>query len=126
MRTIKDAVYDLLREQGITTIFGNPGSNEVPFLDGFPPDFRYILGLHEGVVVGMADGFAQASGRPAFVSLHAAAGTGNGMGALTNAQPPHSRIVVTGGQQVRSTVGIEPLLTNVDAGLLPRPLVKWS
>ena len=126
MRTIKDAVYDLLREQGMTTIFGNPGSNELPFLNGFPPDFRYILGLHEGVVLGMADGFAQASGRPAFANLHAAAGTGNAMGALANAQAAHSPIVVLAGQQVRSTIGVEPLLTNVDAGLLPRPLVKWS
>jgi benzoylformate decarboxylase len=105
MKTIKDAVYDLLREQGVTTIFGNPGSNELPFLDGFPPDFRYILGLHEGVVLGLADGFAQASGHLAFASLHAAAGTGNAMGALVNAQAAHSSILVTARQQVRGTVG---------------------
>ena len=74
----------------------------------------------------MADGYAQATGTPALVNLHAAAGTGNGMGSLTNAQAAHSPLIVTAGQQVRGTVGVEPLLTNVDAGQLPRPLVKWS
>ena len=56
---------------GMTTIFGNPGSNELPFLKSFPEDFQYVLGLHEGAVVGMADGYALASGKPAFVNLHA-------------------------------------------------------
>ena len=90
MKTVHAATYDLLRQNGLTTVFGNPGSNELPFLKNFPSDFRYILGLHEGVVLGMADGFAQASRRPAFVNLHAAAGTGNAMGALTNAISSHS------------------------------------
>lgn len=126
MKSVRESVYDLLRKQGITTVFGNPGSNELPFLSGFPADFRYILGLHEGVAVGMADGFAQASGRPALLNLHAAAGTGNAMGALANAYTAHSPLIITAGQQVRGTVGLEPLLTNVDAALLPRPLVKWS
>ncbi len=84
MKTIHSAAYALLRRHGMTTIFGNPGSNELPFLKSFPEDFQYVLGLHEGAVVGMADGYALASGKPAFVNLHAAAGTGNGMGALTN------------------------------------------
>ena len=53
-------------------IFGNPGSTELGLLRDFPPDFRYILGLHEGVAVGMADGYAQTTGRPAFVNLHSA------------------------------------------------------
>ncbi len=126
MQTVHAVTYDLLRRHGLTTVFGNPGSNELPFLKGFPSDFRYILGLHEGVVLGMADGFAQATRRPAFVNLHAAAGTGNAMGAMTNAAASHSPLVVTAGQQVRGTIGLEPMLTNVDAGLLPRPLVKWS
>lgn len=126
MPNIRDTVYSILRQHGITTIFGNPGSNELPFLSDFPDDFRYILGLHEGVVLGMADGYAQASGQPAFVNLHAAAGTGNAVGALTNAATAHSPVIVSAGQQVRDTVGIEPLLANIDAILLPRPLVKWS
>lgn len=126
MTTVHQASYSLLRAQGLTTFFGNPGSNELPFLRNFPSDFRYILGLHEGAVVGMADGYAQATGAPAFVNLHSAAGTGNAMGALANAWNSHTPLVVTAGQQVRPMVGVEALLANVDAASLPRPLVKWS
>lgn len=126
MTTVHATTYELLREQGITTVFGNPGSNELPFLKDFPKDFTYILGLHEGVVVGIADGYAQASGHPAFVNLHSAAGTGNAMGALSNAWNSHSPLIITAGQQTRAMVGVEALLTNVDAANLPRPLVKWS
>ncbi|MBB4866629.1 benzoylformate decarboxylase [Pseudomonas nitritireducens] len=126
MKTVRCASYDILRSHGLTTVFGNPGSNELPFLKGFPEDFRYILGLHEGAVVGMADGFALASGKPAFVNLHAAAGTGNGMGALTNAWYSHSPLVISAGQQVRSMIGVEAMLANVEAPQLPKPLVKWS
>lgn len=126
MKTIHQACYDILRRHGLSTFFGNPGSNELPFLKDFPEDFQYILGLHEGAVVGMADGYAQAMGRPAFVNLHAAAGTGNAMGALANACNSHTPLVITAGQQVRSTICTEPFLANVDAVNLPRPLVKWS
>ncbi|QOH70122.1 benzoylformate decarboxylase [Pseudomonas putida] len=126
MKTIHSASYALLRRHGMTTMFGNPGSNELPFLKDFPEDFQYILGLHEGAVVGMADGYALASGKPAFVNLHAAAGTGNGMGALTNSVYSHSPLVITAGQQVRSMIGVEAMLANVDAPQLPKPLVKWS
>ncbi|MBM3104125.1 benzoylformate decarboxylase [Pseudomonas sp. P66] len=126
MKTVHRASYDILRQHGLTTIFGNPGSNELPFLQGFPEDFRYILGLHEGAVVSMADGYALATGQPTFVNLHAAAGTGNGMGALTNAWYSHSPLVITAGQQVRSMIGVEAMLANVDAAQLPKPLVKWS
>ncbi|WP_322061602.1 benzoylformate decarboxylase [Paraburkholderia sp. J63] len=126
MKTIHQACYEILRAQGVTTFFGNPGSNELPFLRDFPGDFRYILGLHEGAVVGLADGFAQATGRPTLVNLHSAAGTGNAMGALANAWNSHTPLVVTAGQQVRAMVGVEALLANVDAATLPRPLVKWS
>ena len=126
MGSVRDVTFDLLRSHGLTTIFGNPGSNELPFLAGMPDDFRYVLGLHEGVVLAMADGYAQARRGPAFVNLHAAAGTGNAMGQLTNSVYSHSPLVITAGQQVRSTVGQEVMLANVDAAALPRPLVKWS
>ena len=79
MATVRDAVFEMLRARGMTTVFGNPGSTELPMLADFPDDFRYVLGLHETVAVGMADGFAQASGRPAHVNLHTAPGVGNGM-----------------------------------------------
>ncbi|WP_307816712.1 benzoylformate decarboxylase [Micromonospora fiedleri] len=126
MASVRDVTFELLRAHGLTTIFGNPGSNELPFLAGLPDDFRYLLGLHEGVVLAMADGYAQARRGPALVNLHAAAGTGNAMGQLTNSVYSHSPLVVTAGQQVRSTVGQEVMLANVDAAALPRPLVKWS
>lgn len=126
MTSVHDVTYDLLRRHGVTTVFGNPGSNELPFLKDLPADFRYVLGLHEGVAMGMADGYAQATGKPALVNLHSAAGTGNGMGALANAWNSHAPLIVTAGQQTRAMVGVEALLTNLDSTQLPRPLVKWS
>lgn len=126
MTSVHDLTYDLLRRQGITMVFGNPGSNELPFLKDFPADFRYFHALHEGVAMGMADGYAQASGKPALVNLHSAAGTGNGMGAFANAWNSHTPLIVLAGQQTRAMVGVEPLLTNLDSTQLPRPLVKWS
>ncbi|HZO58087.1 MAG TPA: benzoylformate decarboxylase [Solirubrobacterales bacterium] len=124
--SVRDASYELLREHGLTTVFGNPGSTELPFLSAFPPDFRYVLGLQEAIVVGMADGYAQASGRPTLVNLHTAPGVGNAMGALFNARENKSPLVVTAGQQVRAMMTIEALLTNRDATTLPRPVTKWS
>ena len=126
MTTIRDATFDVLSSHGMRTVFGNPGSNELLFLKDFPEDFRYILGLHEGVVVAMADGYSQATGEPTMVNLHAAAGTGNAMGVLTNSVYSHSPLVITAGQQVRETVGQEVMLANMDATMLPKPLVKWS
>ena len=86
MATVREAVFEMLRARGMTTVFGNPGSTELPMLAGFPEDFTYVLGLQEASVVGMADGFAQASGQPAHVNLHTAPGVGNGMGAIFNAK----------------------------------------
>ena len=65
--------YNLLRTLGLTTVFGNPGSTEQPFLKNFPNDFQYILGLQEASAVAMADGFAQATNKPVLVNLHTAA-----------------------------------------------------
>src|SRR5206468_5561406 len=126
MATVRDATYDLLREHELTTIFGNPGSTELPMLADFPDDFEYVLGLQEAVVVGMADGFAQASGRPAFVNLHTAPGVGNAMGAIFNAQANKSPLVITAGQQARQLMTLQANLTNRDATRMPHPLVKWS
>jgi benzoylformate decarboxylase len=123
---VRDAFYEILRTHGITTIFGNPGSNELPLLQDFPDDFRYILALQEGAAIGMADGFAQATGRPALVNLHAAAGTGNAMGNLINTQTGHVPVIITSGQQARKYTELDAYLTNVDAPKLVEPLVKWS
>src|SRR5918992_1849320 len=104
MSTVREATYDLFREHGMTTIFGNPGSTELPMLAGFPDDFRYVLALQEASAVGMADGFAQASGGTAHVNLHTAPGVGNGMGAIFNAQANKAPLLVTAGQQARSLI----------------------
>src|SRR6201991_2765635 len=126
MPTVREATFDLFREQGMTTMFGNPGSTELPMLRDFPSDFRYVLGLQEAVVVGMADGFAQASGRTTVVHLHTAPGMGNAMGAIFNAQANHSPLLVTAGQQARAQITLQANLTNRDATRVPHPYVKWS
>jgi benzoylformate decarboxylase len=126
MASVREAAFDLFREHGMTTVFGNPGSTELPMLADFPDDFRYVLGLQEAVAVGMADGFAQASGRPTHVNLHTAPGLGNAMGAIFNAQANHSPLLVTAGQQARSLVTLQANLTNRDAARVPHPFVKWS
>lgn len=126
MPSVRHVAHDFLERQGLTTVFGNPGSNELPFLADLPGSFRYVLGLHEGAVVGLADGYAQASGRPVLVNLHAASGSGNAMGALTNAAASRTPLVIVAGQQVRSAIGLEANLTNVDAAALMRPLAGWA
>ena len=115
MTTVRDATFQMLRERGMTTIFGNPGSTELPMLAEFPDDFRYVLGLQEIVAVGMADGYAQASGKPTWVNLHTAPGVGNGMGAIFNAQANHTPLLVTAGQQARELITLQANLTNRDA-----------
>src|SRR3954466_3883026 len=124
--TVLESVHELLRTRGMTTVFGNPGSTELPMLADFPGDFTYVLGLQETVAVGMADGYAQASGKVTHVNLHTAPGVGNGMGAIFNAQANKSPLLVTAGQQARSLMTLQANLTNRDAVRMPHPLVKWS
>jgi benzoylformate decarboxylase len=126
MPTVRDAAFDLFRAHGMTTMFGNPGSTELPMLADYPADFRYVLGLQEAVVVGMADGYAQASGKTTVVNLHTAPGVGNAMGAIFNAQANHSPLLITAGQQTRAQITLQANLTNRDATRMPHPLVKWS
>jgi benzoylformate decarboxylase len=125
-QTVWATTYDLLRALELTTIFGNPGSTEQPFLKNFPGDFQYILGLQEASVVAMADGFAQATRRPALVNLHTSAGTGNGMGSLMTAFQNKTPLIVTAGQQTREMILGDPFLANRDETMLPRPFVKWG
>lgn len=99
--TVWDAFYELLRLYNIDTIFGNPGSTEEPMLKNFPSDFKYVFGLQEATVVGLAEGYSQATRSPAVVSLHTAAGTGNGMGILVTAFVNKTPLVIIAGQQTR-------------------------
>ena len=126
MTTVREASFDLFRAHGLTTVFGNPGSTELPMLADWPDDFRYVLGLQEAVVVGMADGYAQATGRVAHVNLHTAPGVGNAVGALFNAWSNKAPLLVTAGQQVRAYMTLQANLTNRDAVVVPQPFVKWS
>jgi len=126
MTTVREATFDLFRAHGMTTIFGNPGSTELPMLADFPEDFTYVLGLQELVVMGMADGYAQATGRPTHVNLHTAPGVGNAVGGIFNAQANKSPLLITAGQQVRPQITMEANLTNRDATVGPQPYVKWS
>lgn len=123
---VREATIALLRELRINTVFGNPGSTELPLFREFPEDFRYILGLHEGVVVGMADGYAQATRNAAFVNLHSAVGVGNAMGAVFTAFKNRTPLVITAGQQARSILPFDPFLASREATELPKPYVKWS
>lgn len=126
MTTVRDATYDVLRAHGVTTVFGNPGYTELPFLASFPPDFRYVLGLQEGALVSMADGYAGATGRPVLVNLHNAPGLGNAMGNLKTAYHNKTPLIITAGQQRRDMCVYEPGFFNKDARDLPKPYVKWS
>jgi benzoylformate decarboxylase len=121
--TVREAVVEVLRVLGMTTVFGNPGSTELPMFRDFPADFRYVLGLQEAVA--MADGYAQATHRPAVVNLHSAAGVGHAMGGLFTAYRNRTPLVVAG-QQARSLLAGEPYLFSDQATELPKPYVKWS
>lgn len=126
MLTVRDATSALLRELGMTTVFGNPGSTELPMFRDFPSDFKYVMGLQESVVLGMADGYAQGTGRAALVNLHSSAGVGHALGNLFTAYKNQTPLVVTAGQQARSILPFEPFLFAERASEFPRPFVKWS
>lgn len=126
MRTVKDTTIDLLRTHDLKTWFGNPGASELALLQDFPHDFAYYLGLQEMIPVGMADGFAQVTGRPAVVNLHTAPGLGNAMGAIYNAAWNKTPLIVIAGNQRRIMQNQQCLLTNIDATFVPRPFVKMG
>jgi benzoylformate decarboxylase len=123
----KRAFLELLKQEGVDIIFGNPGTTELPLMDALAVDneLRYVLALQEAAVIGMADGYAQASGKLAVVNLHVTPGLGNAMGMLYDAQKAGSPILVTAGQHDMDFSASEPILW-ADLPPIARPLVKWS
>lgn len=124
--TVRVAVFQLLRAFGMKTIFGNPGSTELPMFRDFPADFRYVLGLQESVAVGMADGFAQAARSAVVVNLHSAAGVGHALGNIFTASKNQTPMVIIAGQQARSLLPYDAFLHARQATEFPQPYVKWS
>src|SRR5712692_2759566 len=123
----KRAFLELLKQEGVETMFGNPGTTELPLMDALAVDneMHYVLALQEAAVMAMADGYAQASGKLAVVNLHVAPGLGNSMGMLYDAQKAGSPILVTAGQHEQSFNVTEPILW-ADLPTIARPLVKWA
>ncbi|WP_338601008.1 benzoylformate decarboxylase [Saccharopolyspora sp. SCSIO 74807] len=124
--TVRDVTRGLMRELGLTTVFGNPGTTEVPFLDQWPDDFRYVLGLQESVAAAMADGYAQQTGNAVLVNLHSAGGVGHALGAVFGAYRNRTPMIVLAGQQVRRLLPHDPFLGATEAPEFPKPYVKWS
>jgi benzoylformate decarboxylase len=120
-------LLEILRSEGVEFIFGNPGTTELPLMDALidTPAIRYILALQEASAVAMADGYAQAAGRPGFLNLHTAGGLGHGMGNLLNASVSQTPLVVTAGQQDSRHTITDPLLLG-DLIQIAHPAVKWA
>jgi benzoylformate decarboxylase len=123
----KRAFLELLKQEGVDILFGNPGTTELPLMDAFAVehDIRYVLGLQEAALMSMADGYAQASGKLAVLNLHVAPGLGNAMGMLYDAAKAAAPILLTAGQQDLEYLVTEPVLS-ADLATLARPFVKWA
>ncbi len=116
-QSVRDATFDVFREYGLTTLFANPGSTEISFLTDLPTDLRFVLGLHESSVVGMATGWAIGRGEPALAILHTTPGLGNAVSALATARVNRAPLVVVVGQQDRRHIATEPFLAGRLQGL---------
>ena len=125
--TGRSAFLALLKDEGVTHLFGNPGTTELPIMHALAehPDLTYVLGLQEAIVVAMADGFSRASGKLVACNVHVAPGLGNAMGSLYNAKFTGTPMILTAGQQEQGHGLTEPLLYDP---LVPiaQPLVKWA
>jgi benzoylformate decarboxylase len=125
--TGKEALMRILRSEGVEHIFGIPGATEVQFMDAVEghPELRYILCLHEVVAVGMAEGYARASGKPGFLNLHTGTGLAAGLPMLSNAYYGGVPLVVTVGQQDSRLLAEEPAMSD-DLVKIASPFAKWA
>jgi benzoylformate decarboxylase len=125
--TGRSAFIELLKQEGVTHLFGNPGTTELPIMHalGDHPDMTFVMSMHESLVVGMADGYARASGKLGAANVHVAPGLGNAMGSLFNAKYTNTPILLTAGQQEQGHGLTEPLLYD-NLARMAEPLVKWA
>ena len=125
--TGRSAFLALLKSEGVTHLFGNPGTTELPVMHALAdhPDLTYVMSMHESLVVGMADGFARGSGKLGACNVHAAPGLGNAMGSLFNAKYTNTPLILTAGQQELGHGLTEPLLFD-NLVRMAEPLVKWA
>lgn len=125
--TGRSAFLALLKEEGITHLFGNPGTTELPIMHALKdhPDLTYVMAMQESLVVAIADGFSRASGRLVACNVHVAPGLGNAMGSLYNAQFTGTPMILTAGQQEQGHGLMEPLLYG-PLVRMAEPLVKWA
>jgi len=123
----RQILMESLIAQGVSYIFGNPGTTESPIIDSLLdyPQLSYIEALHEGVAVGAASYYAQASGKTGFVNVHVAPGLGNSIGMMYNALKASAPVVVTAGQQDTRMRLRDPLLGH-DLVAMAAPVTKWS
>jgi benzoylformate decarboxylase len=120
-------LLEVLRSEGVRYVFGNPGTTELSLMDALidAPDISYVWALQEASAVAMADGYAQAAGRPGVLNLHTAGGLGHGLGNLLNASVSGTPLVVTAGQQDSRHTITDPLLFG-DLVSIATPAVKWA
>src|SRR5919201_6556194 len=123
----KQAFLALLKQEGVSVMFGNPGTTELPLMDGLArePGIHYVLALQESVAIAMADAYAQASGGLAAVNVHISPGLGNAMGMLYDAYKAGAPMLLTAGQHDQSFTVTEPILWS-DLPPIAQPFVKWS
>ena len=123
----KQAFLQILKQEGVSVMFGNPGTTELPLMDGLArePGIRYILALQESVAIAMADGYAQAAGGLGAVNVHVSPGLGNAMGMLYDAMKSGAPLLLTAGQHDQAFNVTEPILWS-DLPPVAKPFVKWS
>jgi benzoylformate decarboxylase len=125
--TGRSAFLALLKSEGVTHLFGNPGTTELPIMHALNdhPDLTYVMAMQESLVVAMADGFSRSSGRLVACNVHVAPGLGNAMGSLYNAKFTGTPMILTAGQQEQGHGLMEPLLHD-SLVRIAEPLVKWA
>ena len=125
--TGRSAFLALLKDEGVTHLFGNPGTTELPIMHALKdhPDLTYVMAMQESLVVAMADGFSRASGKLVACNVHVAPGLGNAMGSLFNASFTGTPMILTAGQQEQGHGLQEPVLYG-PLVQMAEPLVKWA